>query len=182
MTSLTFICITKMASYQLDVFMWFNRLVTLHMHTNLGSIGPVVSEMQNKGNVCGAYISGGFRGGHSRPVPPLLKQFSINAPPPFLYMCPPLLKKKKKKKKKVSDSARLYPGCYFPPPPPSIKLRMHKFGWRNCDPPPINVMMHKFLSHSCSSWDTKVPPPPPHIDRCSCNFAILCFIFDSHYR
>ena len=33
MTSLTFICITKMASYQLDVFMWFDRLVTLHMHT-----------------------------------------------------------------------------------------------------------------------------------------------------
>ena len=52
--------------------------------------------------------SGGFKGGHSRLVPP------------FLYMCPPpLLKpKKKKKKKKVSDSARLYPGCYLPPPPP----------------------------------------------------------------
>ena len=30
---LTFICITKMASYQVDVFMWFDRLVTLHTHT-----------------------------------------------------------------------------------------------------------------------------------------------------
>ena len=65
-------------------------------------------------------FSGGFRGGgHSRPVPPLLKQFSINAPL-FVHVPPPLLKpkkKKKKKKKKVSDSAWLYPGCYFPPPP-----------------------------------------------------------------
>ena len=33
---LTFICITKMASYQLDVFMWFDCLVTLHMHTKFG--------------------------------------------------------------------------------------------------------------------------------------------------
>ena len=30
---LTFICITKMASYQVDVCMWFDRLVTLHTHT-----------------------------------------------------------------------------------------------------------------------------------------------------
>ena len=30
---LTFICITKMASYEVDVFMWFDRLVTLHTHT-----------------------------------------------------------------------------------------------------------------------------------------------------
>ena len=55
-------------------------------------------------------------GGHSRPVPPLLKHFSINAPP--FCTCAPPFEKKKKKKKKVSDSARLYPGCYLPPPPP----------------------------------------------------------------
>ena len=52
-------------------------------------------------------------------VPPLLKFFSINAPPLFVHV-PPLLKpKKRKEKKKVSDSARLYPGCYLPPPPPT---------------------------------------------------------------
>ena len=33
---LTFICITKMASYQLDLIMWYDCLVTLHMHTTFG--------------------------------------------------------------------------------------------------------------------------------------------------
>ena len=52
MTSLTFICITKMASYQLDV--WCDLIVWSHSICikNLGSIGPMVCEMQNKGNVC----------------------------------------------------------------------------------------------------------------------------------
>ena len=52
MTSLTFICITKMASYQLDV--WCDLIVWSHSICikNLGSIGPIVCEMQNKGNVC----------------------------------------------------------------------------------------------------------------------------------
>ena len=44
-----------------------------------------------------ADLGGGGTAG-SCPLP-LLKHFSINAPP-FLYMCPPLLKPKKKKKKK----------------------------------------------------------------------------------
>ena len=49
---LTFICITKMASYQLDV--WCDLIVWSHSICikNLGSIGPMVCEMQNKGNVC----------------------------------------------------------------------------------------------------------------------------------
>ena len=99
--TLPFICIAKIASYQLDDIMWYDCLITLHMHTksglsrsrgcwdttqreiwtltficiarwpkinlvlcnmigkshyicmpNLGSIGTVVSEIQNKGNVC----------------------------------------------------------------------------------------------------------------------------------
>ena len=33
---LTFICITKMASYQFHFIMWFDCLVTLHMHTKIG--------------------------------------------------------------------------------------------------------------------------------------------------
>ena len=56
--------------------------------------------------------------------------------PPFLYMCPPFwnLKKKKKKKKKVSDSARLYPGCYLPPPPPDVDGAPEKKVWES---PPL---------------------------------------------
>ena len=77
-------------------------------------------------------------GGHSRLVPPLLKHFSINAPPLFCT-CAPLLKPKKKKKKKVSDSTRLYPGCYLPPPPPP--------------PPDVDGAPEKKVSES--------PPPPP---------------------
>ena len=64
--------------------------------------------------------SGGFRGGAQPARAPLLKHFSINAPP-FCTCAPPFeTLKKKKKKKKVSDSARLYPGCYLPPPPPDV--------------------------------------------------------------
>ena len=44
---LTFICITKMASYELDVFMWFDCLVTLHMHTkfDLGNLWWMVMKI-----------------------------------------------------------------------------------------------------------------------------------------
>ena len=34
--TLTFICIAKIASYQLDVIMWYDCLVTLHMHKKSG--------------------------------------------------------------------------------------------------------------------------------------------------
>ena len=44
---LTFICITKMASYQLDVFMWFDWLVTLHMHTKFGQFMMIGYEDMN---------------------------------------------------------------------------------------------------------------------------------------
>ena len=44
---LTFICITKMASYQLDVFMWFDCLVTLHMHTKFGQFMMIGYEDMN---------------------------------------------------------------------------------------------------------------------------------------
>ena len=48
---LTFICIAKMAPYQLGVNMYSIGLSDCICIQNLGSIGPVVSEIQNKGDL-----------------------------------------------------------------------------------------------------------------------------------
>ena len=90
-------------------------------------------------------------GGHSRPVPPLLKHFSINAPP-FCRCAPPFetKQKKTKKKKKVSDSARLYPGCYLPPPPPDVDGAPKKKSVGVPPPPPPPLI--SFFG-TCASLD-----------------------------
>ena len=81
---------------------------------------------------CVLMYSGGFRGGHSRPVPPPFETFFYKCPP-FLYMCPPFWNLQKKK---VADSARLYPGCYLPPPPPRRRWRSEKKSVGVPPPPP----------------------------------------------
>ena len=61
--------------------------------------------------------------------------------PPFFFFftcAPPFETLKKKEKKKVSDSARLYPGCYLPPPDVDGALKKKSVGVPPPPPPLIS--------------------------------------------
>ena len=89
-------------------------------------------------------------GGGAQPArAPPFETFFYKCPPPlFVHVPPPpFWNLKKKKEKKVSDSARLYPGCYLPPPwrrwrsgkkvsespPPAYQLFWDLRGWRRSE-------------------------------------------------
>ena len=111
-------------------------------------------------------ISGGFRGGHSRPVPPLLKHFSINAPP-FCTCAPPFETLKKKKKKKGVWFRPAIPRLllYPPPPPPDVDGAPKKKVSESPPPPAYQLFwdLREFRGWRRSEKKTVCSLPPPFL-------------------